>query len=198
MTTRIILGIALMILTGSCQSDQGVVEQAVRAEMSLHPKSRLVDIYKYFFQDVFGPGHLNPDSTAAAQYIEREIREATRFEDFDIQPLQYKRQFVRLNLRLVHNGEMEMDSLVGLFLRSGEQFTLPAVAEWRKTWKDIVQEIERMDLDLPEFENDRLFIDSLLEKGDYVVHHSPEYIQTYDPHYRLIQWEFIENLMPIN
>ena len=34
------------------------VEKAARWQMENYPKSRLLDLYKNFFQDKFGPGHI--------------------------------------------------------------------------------------------------------------------------------------------
>jgi len=37
-------------------------------------------------------------------------------------------------------------------------------------------------------------IDSVLNSGKYVIHHSEQYIETYDPHYRIIHVDELESL----
>ena len=40
------------------------VRTAVERQMQFYPKSTLKDLYKNFFQDKFGPGHIISDTTA--------------------------------------------------------------------------------------------------------------------------------------
>jgi len=171
---------------------------AAKAEMTLHPQSRLTDLYKYFFQDVFGPGHLVSDPAGAAAYLDRELAGASRFEDFDLQELIYRKQFLRVNLRVVAAGIVDKQTFMTAFLRSAESFRIPEVNEWQKEWRRIERELRKEYAHLPGYDNDRRYIDSLLAAGDYVVHHSREYIGAYDPHYRIIHRSQIRllNLSP--
>ncbi len=49
------------------------VRDAVCRQMQTYPKSTLKDLYKNFFQDKFGPGHIISDTTAAGDYLRREL-----------------------------------------------------------------------------------------------------------------------------
>ena len=49
------------------------VEVAVRRQMERYPESRLIDYYKNFFQDKFGPGHMVSDTASAGAYLRREL-----------------------------------------------------------------------------------------------------------------------------
>jgi len=44
-------------------------ETAVLYESKYYPEARLRDIYKNFFQDPFGPGHLIPDTTKQQELV---------------------------------------------------------------------------------------------------------------------------------
>ena len=41
------------------------------------------DIYKYFMQDFFGPGHILNDTVAAGRYLRSELAETDRFDGPD-------------------------------------------------------------------------------------------------------------------
>ena len=53
------------------------VREAVSWQMQTYPKSTLKDLYKNFFQDKFGPGHIISDTTAAGNYLRRELASYT-------------------------------------------------------------------------------------------------------------------------
>lgn len=49
------------------------IKKAVLGELKHYPETQLRDIYKNFFQDAYGPGHLIPDSTHAGKYLDIEL-----------------------------------------------------------------------------------------------------------------------------
>ena len=50
-----------------------------------------------------------------------------------------------------------------------------------------------MNLALPDYEKDRQEIIELLERGEYVMHHSPLFELHYSPHYRIIERTIFDN-----
>ena len=170
------------------------IHEAVVSELTLHPKATLKDIYKNFFQDQFGPGHLMGNSQKSFQYLESEIQEAIRFEPFTSQQIGYQQRFVRFNLRLIKEGIIPIELFFTYFTKSASHFTLPDITRWREEWCEIISLVEQMHLHLPNFDNDAQAILAQLDKGKYVGHHSEVYQQTYQPHYRLITNEAFERL----
>jgi hypothetical protein len=58
--------------------------------------------------------------------------------------------------------------------------------------------IDAMGLQLPDIEQDRALIDSILEAGNVVMHHSQQFSEHYDPHYRIIEREIFEReILPL-
>lgn len=55
------------------QGFEQAVRQAVERQMQRYPKSTLKDLYKNFFQDKYGPGHLIGDTAAAGAYLRQEL-----------------------------------------------------------------------------------------------------------------------------
>jgi len=50
-----------------------------------------------------------------------------------------------------------------------------------------------LELNLPNYQQDRAFIDSILSVGKYAISHSPEYREAYRPHYRIVEKSIFEN-----
>ena len=69
----------------------------------------------------------------------------------------------------------------------------PTVEFWRDRWHKIVGTIDQMELNLPNYQQDRAFIDSILSVGKYAISHSSEYREAYRPHYRIVEKSIFEN-----
>ena len=171
-----------------------LIRDAVRLELKDHPKATLVDIYKNFFQDEFGPGHMIPDKQAALNYLNRELAASEGFEKQLYQPLGYKHNYYRINLSLVRNGSLPADTLLNAFVRSANSVKAPGIKQWKKEWSKIEAVIKEMNLDLESYDDDRIELLQMLDEGKYVVHHSETYIRYYDPHYRIVDRENFERL----
>ena len=73
-----------------------------------------------------------------------------------------------------------------------------SVVSWRDRWHEIVEVIDTMNLNLPNYADDKLFIDNILSNGKYAISHSPEYREAYHPHYRIVQRSiFDRDILPL-
>ena len=74
LTMRIVLICWLVIGNGAVMLGQSLeaVERVVKWQLENYPELRLTDLYKNFFQDKFGPGHMVADTASAGAYIRRE------------------------------------------------------------------------------------------------------------------------------
>ena len=50
-----------------------------------------------------------------------------------------------------------------------------------------------MGLNLPDYDREKQFIDSLLSVGKYAISHSSDYREAYHPHYRIVERRIFEN-----
>ena len=174
------------------------VRSAVERQMQGYPKSTLKDLYKNFFQDKFGPGHIVSDTTAAGNYLRREMASYTETEGEIAEPTGWEGNFYRVNLSVIKNGQIPYQTFFDAFIRSVNGIRPVAVAEWQKEWNRIEAIIRSMNLSLPDYENDRKEIDDRLERGEYVGHHSKAFEDSYSPHYRIISKEIFEQeLQPL-
>ena len=149
---------------------------------------RLLDIYKSCFQDFMGAEHLVSDRERVKAYLDEELS-ATNLDDLSewyYEPCGTEGRYVRVSLRTIKEKLISEDMLIDAFIRSANM-ERPSVKSWERQWNKIVRKIDRMALNLPNYEADKQFIDSVLSVGKYAISHSPEYREANHPHYRIIE-----------
>ena len=193
-----ILSLSMCVI--SCQhdsTDRAIIE-AVEKQMKMYPESTLRDLYKNFFQDYFGPGHIIANTDAASNYLQQELATSTEFEGEDYEYTGYKGKMVRVNLKVIADGRVPYDKYLDAFLRSVNGITPPSIEEWRAEWAKIDSVIRAMDIELDDAEEDRQEIRQLLDDNKFVMHHSRQFNEHYAPHYRIIERKiFEEEILPL-
>jgi len=157
------------------------------SEMEKYPQSNLTDVYKSWFQSVFGPGHLLNDTTAALRYLRAELEQTKVYKDTaGWFPLGTGGRFGRLNLYVVASGKVPFNQFWDAFIKSSNEFSVPQNAAWERQWKRIQSVTEKLPAKPGNFDAGKHTIDSLLNRNEYVIHHSRRFTEVYDPHYRVI------------
>lgn len=191
----------LLCLWGSAAEKtdfEKAVRQAVERQMQTYPKSTLKDLYKNFFQDKFGPGHIISDTTAAANYLRREMASYTETEGDIAEPTGWEGNFYRVNLSVIKKGQIPYPVYFDAFIRSVNGIRPVTVAGWQKEWNRIEAIIRTMNLSLTNYKEDKKEIEDRLNRGEYVGHHSKIFEDNYSPHYRIISKAiFEEELQPL-
>lgn len=192
--------LAILFFASITSCDQNQVEpeikQAIKYHIKNYPESTLQDIYKSFFQDEFGPGHLLSDTGAAKRYLEYELSEMTSRGNYRAEPCGAGNNFFRVPLDLVKDHIIPPDDFLLAFMESASSFKIPEMDQWRVKWNSIEKIIEKMNLNLDNFDADRSSLAEMMSRNEYVVHHSEAYTRSYDPHYRIMkkeQWIILEN-----
>ena len=175
----------------SAQDIQGFVKK----QMQTYPKSRLLDIYKSCFQDYMGAEHLVSDRQRVKAYLDEELQTTNLDElmPWYYEPCGVNGQYVRVSIRAVKENIVSENLLLDAFIRSANSDKRPTVESWRDRWHKIIGTIDQMGLNLPHYQQDRAFIDSILSVGKYAISHSPEYREAYRPHYRIVEMSIFEN-----
>ena len=183
----------------SCkESESGQIRAAVENHLKVYPKSTLQDLYKNFFQDYFGPGHIVSDTTSAGAYLDRELASFEHAEGAFYEPTGYNGNFYRVNLSVVKEGIISRDEFFDAFVRSVSSIQPIPVEEWQKEWAMIDSVIYTMNLSLVNYAQEREKLFSLLEQGKFVMHHSEQFSKEYDPHYRIIGRDiFLKEILPL-
>ena len=175
----------LYAFTLSAQDIHGFVTK----QMQTYPKSRLLDIYKSCFQDYMGAEHLVSDKQRVKAYLDEELQ-TTSLDD--LMPWYYEAcgidsSYYRVSIRTIKESVISEDLLLDAFIRSANSKKRPTVDSWRDRWHVIIGTIDKMQLELPYYQQDKAFIDSILSVGRYAISHSPEYREAYHPHYRIVE-----------
>ena len=178
-----------LLLFASCKQpvvNPVAVETAVSVQLELYPESRLQDLYKSFFQDRFGPGHIIADRESALNYICAELAEADTLMGPITEPCGWQGNYVRVNLSVIADGLMTAEEMTDALMASAKEVTADDIERWKAEWAQIEAIIEKNHPDLPDFAEDKAKIKELLDAGQYAYHHSPAYESAYHPHYRII------------
>ena len=188
---------ALGVLFTAC-SHPSDIRQALDRQLATYPESTLQDIYKTFYQDRFGSGHMIADTASAQDYLKWETAEAAldTIPNPYYEPTGAQGRYVRVYLRCVNEQLISEEDLFDAFLRSAK----PAVSttdSWEEEWNNLLETLG------PE-KVAHLDRDSVLEElalaaaTDHAVRHSNAYRKAYHPHYRIVERNiFDQELKPL-
>ena len=181
-----------------CPLSVDSIQKSVQRQLNDFPKSTLQDLYKSFFQDRFGPGHLVSDTSMAGNYLRYELNNSTVFHEKYYEPTGYESNYYRVNLSVIKENKISYQDFFDAFLRSVENVSLDDISEWKSEWSEIESVIISMNLNLENFEKDLEMIHSVLEQDKYAIHHSDTYESEYHPHYRIIEKSIFEKeILPL-
>lgn len=181
-----------------CPLSVDKIKKSVERQLRDFPESTLQDLYKSFFQDRFGPGHLVIDTASAGNYLRHELNNSDSFHEMYYEPTGCDTNYYRVNLSVIKENKISYQKFFDAFLRSVDKVNFDDISEWKTEWSRIEEVIISMNLNLDNFEEDLKMIHSVLERGEYAVHHSEIYNSEYHPHYRIIGKKiFEEEMLPI-
>jgi len=178
------------------------IRRAITSQLADFPASRTQDIYKNFCQDNLGPGHLIPDPESARAYLLSELAEYRADLDggsYSVPDRLYfptgdRGNYVRVDLSVVLDSLVTEEELLDAFTRSANEGWRASPEAWTAKWQRVARVLRRDFPDIPGLEQDLRQIDSLMARGDFILHHSPEYSEAYHPHYRIVANEIFRQL----
>ena len=165
------------------------IQGFVCRQMQEYPKLRLLDIYKSCFQDYLGAEHLVRNRQMVKEYLDEELS-TTIMDDLQAwfyEPCGTDSNYYRVSIRGIKEDIFSEDLLLDAFIRSANTEGRPSVDSWSDRWHRMVAAIDEMNINLPNYQNDKNFIDSVLAAGKYAISHSKEYRDAYHPHYRIVE-----------
>ena len=175
--------LAAAMLVACHQPDN--VADAIGRLVAHYPQSSLQDVYKSFYQDRFGPGHMIGDTAAFNAYnrYELAVAAADTVPNPYYEPVGAAGRYVRVYLRCVNEGLISAEQLFDAFLRS----TVPAGQprrSWADEWSCVENTARELGVTASEEERETL---RKAAKTEQAVHHSEAYRNAYHPHYRIIE-----------
>ena len=188
---------ALLILFLSCsfglfgqQCDTLLIRTAIERQMATYPKSTLQDIYKSFYQNRFGPGHMITDTASARSYLMRELSEMTNISAVYYEPTGSEGRYVRVYLSAVADSLITAEQLLDAFVRSAN-VDKGETNDWEAEWDCIVGVITKQSIILNGFDKDVAMLNEA-SRNRQAVHHSRTYNEAYHPHYRIVERSIFE------
>ena len=164
---------------------------AILLLLSTYPESTLQDVYKSFYQDHFGPGHMIADTASARQYLMYELSNMTEKSPVFYEPTGSEGRFVRVYLSAVADSLITADQLLDAFVRSANMVQ-ESSKDWATEWSQIEEAIMKNDIIVNGFEADTAMLREA-SRQHQAIHHSRAYNAAYHPHYRIVERSIFEN-----
>jgi len=167
------------------QNEENGILSSVVDFLKIYPESRLEDIYKGFFQDEFGPGHLLSDPDGSKKYLLSELSDLRSRKKYDAEPCGIGQNFYRINLDLILDGFISVDDYFSAFAESAASFRLPSIDGWIDKWRITEMKIRPLEPRITAYQESLAWLDARLGQGKAIAHHSNIFVENYDPHYRI-------------
>lgn len=164
--------------------------RVILKELFLHPKSSLIDYYKMFYQDYFGPGHIIADEGRTRTRLVDELSSYKSKNRFFYQDISCKNNFLRLDLKIIDDKNIEI--FLKRFIESSVLKIDVSFNEWALDWQ-VIQKVLLVKLPHLDREPDKLIVNKLIQSKE-IPSHSDSYKINYNPHYRLICKEFFREI----
>jgi len=172
--------------------DEEAVFSALKTHLGRYPGLRLTDLYKSFFQDRFGPGHIVANPAEAAGFLARELGNMQHSAMLPFEYTGWQNRYVRVNLNLIKSGIITQGSLLDAFIESAGSATPPPDDDWKEEWQQIAGIVKKHYSPLLDFDSDLRYIDKRLKARIYDMHHSEPFRAAYNPHYRIVDARIFE------
>ena len=170
--------------------DTAAVRSAIDRQIATYPESTLQDIYKSFYQEHFGPGHIISDMASARRYLMRELSEMGKTQSPYFEPTGCQGDYIRVYLSVVADSLITAEQLLDAFVRSANSRQEPTI-NWLEQWEAIVSIIQVNKIELEDFETDLPLLNDAA-RNNQAVHHSRRYNVAYHPHYRIVERSIFE------
>ena len=170
--------------------DTTAMRSSIERQLATYPESTLQDIYKSFYQEHFGPGHIISDTASARRYLMRELSEMGETQSPYFEPTGSQGDYVRVYLSAVADNLITAEQLLDAFVRSANSRQKPVVS-WMEKWQAIISIIQANKIELKGFETDLPLLTEAA-RNNQAVHHSRRYNVAYHPHYRIVERSIFE------
>ena len=170
--------------------DTIAMRSAIEMQLVTYPESTLQDIYKSFYQEHFGPGHIISDTASARCYLVRELSEMGKIQSPYFETTGSQGDYVRVYLSAVSDSLITAEQLLDAFVRSANLWQEPTVS-WLEKWEAIFSIIQVNKIELEGFETDLPLLTEAAQNNQ-AVHHSRRYNEAYHPHYRIVERSIFE------
>ena len=185
------LFLVIAVLFAACAPDRNSIQGAIEWQNEHFPQTTMQDVYKSFYQNRFGPGHMITDTVAARAYLLHEIEFAATdsvhnpYYEF----VGADGHYVRVYLCCVNQGKLTAEQLFDAFIRSAAPAPQPEQS-WADEWTEIEQVARACHVPCTDEERQLLM---QAAQNNQAMHHSEAYRNAYHPHYRIVRRDIFDN-----
>lgn len=179
-----------LVVTAQTMNEKEIIEAIARMQ-ARYPRITLCDVYKSFFQDYFGPGHIINSKKSAENYLLSEL-EHTDSLSVEMEPTGAEGNFVRVDIYYIKEGKLNAGFYIDCLMRSVVKVDDIMTEMWLENWELMQDVIESNNIKIDNYESDRIFINNRIHDGILEMHHSHLFNELYHPHYRIIRREIWE------
>lgn len=182
------INICIPLLFFSCSNTfERKVEISVTEQLSIFPKSRLQDIYKNFFQDRYGQEVFLSDTANTSHNLRKEVESCSKAYMKMVEPIGWEKNYCRVSTHALKLDYIPYSVYYDAYMKSIKDSPEISLYKWKEEWSNILSVIDRMNLNLSDYEKDKAEITRLLNSGSYIIEHSDDFIKSYNPNYRVIR-----------
>jgi hypothetical protein len=176
------------------------IKQVISLELNQHPELKLIDIYKLVFQAYLGPAHLLADTNESAKKIMTEILLHPEPYKPLKQDIGSQNGFFRLSLDcLVPVLQLKKEKAISELYRKSfllAELMQESVLDFTynlditKLWKETIPVIQHLIVfDLNEWQQ----VNAIAE-SKAIPRHSQQYKTLYNPKYRVLKYQFYDDI----
>lgn len=179
------LGLVHSFWNGSDFITDLAVKKAIANMQAKYPKLTTFDIYKSFYQDNFGPGHLIPNKATAKKYLKSERKDLNQYS-VGAEPTGALGRYIRVDINYINKKKIKQSVYLNSLMKSvdNEQHDIKL---WEEEWHFIVKCLMASEIKIENFQAELDEIEKRFYRGEYTMSHSPQFRNAYNPHYRIIK-----------
>lgn len=164
--------------------------EILRRHLEKYPKMTPQDCFKLIYQNELGPGHLVRNEKESLELLKKEWDsiEADENEEL-IEPL--GNNLCRLNLKKA-KCRYTPEEINDIFVRTAN-IHRGRMGEFMHNMKLLKHNLENLPVNFT-YDEFIEFQEMYRGRGYPALHHSPQYKEAYDPHYRVVYTGFAESL----
>ncbi len=179
-------------LIGSNSGEEDDFRRIFVLHCKRYPLMEVQDIYKLIHQASMGSEHAVQDLDVTRSFLEREVNELADGPEEPIQDIiSADGRMARINLRPYLASNASLEHLFQAFVRTANEFkgSTMRLKRYRSYAERLTGECS-LTLSRTEI---RTFFDQMEAAGFPAVHHSASYAAAYQPAYRVVLYEFLDN-----
>jgi len=173
-------------------NEEGTFRRILALQYKRYPLMEVQDIYKLIHQASMGSKHAVQDLDVARAFLEREVNELADgpeepIEDF----ISADGRMARINLRPYVASNASLENLFDAFVRTANEFEGSTMRF--KRYRSYAERLTGESSFPFSRTAIRTFFDQMDVAGFPAVHHSASYATAYQPAYRVVLYEFLDN-----